>query len=222
MSTINESTRVNGLRVNTKILINESNNSDTNADSQTPGSGLFIKPSTVIGRSANVTGFLVTSSNETGKLEFSDPDGFLALGDLSDVTLTSPVENNLLSYDGTEWVNTPDISPDSVTITKSTVTQATDINTAVTLNASAGVITTVTPDTLAQVSDTFTVNNTSVLATSVVIAHIVDYGGAYGTNGLPVVNVDNIAAGSFDIVILNADMDTALGVGPLQIAITVL
>lgn len=201
MSTANlESKRFDGVSVNTKLVIGESNNADVNADAQTPGMGFFMKPSDVTGRTANVTGFLVTSSNESGKLEFSDPDGFLALGDLSDVTLTAPVANNLLSFDGTEWVNTGDITPDSVTFaTKATVTQETSITTGVTADGSAGIITTFLPATAADASDTFTVSNASVTTTSVVVAVISDYTGA----SLPTVRVGNVAAGSFDIVVQN-------------------
>lgn len=185
MSTANlESKRFDGVRVNTKLLIDESNNSDDNADSQTPGSGLFIKPSTVTGRTANVTGFLLASSNESGKVEF-----------------------------------TADITPESVTIEKGTVTQITSINTGVTVNAAAGVITTFLADTLADNTDVFTVTNSSVTATSVVLTNIQDYA---GTTGLPNVVVDNVAAGSFDIVIQNAGVAASVLDGVLQIGFAVL
>ncbi len=202
MSTANlESKRFDGVSINTKLVISESNNADVNADAQTPGMGLFIKPSDVTGRTANVTGFILTSSNESGKLEFSDPDGLLALGDLSDVTLTAPVANNMLVFDGTEWVNSGDITPDSVTFaTKVTVTQLTSITTGVTADGSAGIITTVAAATVADASDTFTVTNSSVTTTSVVVAVVSDYAGA----SLPNVRVNNVVAGAFDVVIQNA------------------
>lgn len=206
MSTANtQSPRFEDLRIVTSAKISESNNEDDNANTETPGSGFFMTPSTITGRTADVTGFLVTAENELGKFEWSDPDGFLSLGQLSDVTLTSPATNNLLSFNGTEWVNTNDITVTSVTYTKGTETQQTDITTAVTLNTASGVITTQAANAAAQGTNTFTVNNSTVLATSIVMVSILTYA---GTAGLPMVFVDNLTAGSFDVVITNVDEST--------------
>lgn len=217
MSTANlESKRFDGVSVNTKLVIGESNNADVNADAQTPGMGFFMKPSDVTGRTANVTGFLVTSSNESGKLEFSDPDGLLALGDLSDVTLTAPAANNLLSFDGTEWVNTDSIAPTAINMVKGTVTQATSLVTPVTLDTAAGVITTFTATTAIGAVEAFTVNNSSVLADSVVLVTVTTY------TGLSIVNaiVNNVVAGAFDIVVQN--IGAAILNAPLVISYVVL
>jgi hypothetical protein len=106
MSTANlQSKRFDNVNIITSILIDEANNAETTANAETPSSGLFLTPSTVAGRAADVTGFLVVAATEEGKLEFSDPDGFLSLDDLSDVTITDADENDLLYFDGTVWVN---------------------------------------------------------------------------------------------------------------------
>ena len=262
MSTANtSSSRISGLRVN-DVSVDEANNAGTNATSETPGTGLFLYPSTVAGRAADVSGFLVTSTNEYGKLQFSDPDGFLSLNDLSDVTITTPVVNQVLVYNGTLWVNgtTPagsaagsdtevqfnnaglldgdalftwdtatsilNVSGDitgviTLSIVKGTITQITSLVTPVTVNAGAGVITTVSATTLAVTSERFTVTNSEVIATSVVSLTLTDYSGTYVTDGIPVITVDNVGAGTFDVVVTNAHATLALA-GVLQISFTVL
>jgi len=211
---------LSGLKVLTSISIDEENNAGTNATSETPLSGLFINPSVVGGRPADISGFLVTSENEYGKLEFSNPDGFLSLDELSDVTITAAATNNLLSYNGTVWVNTDDVSVDSVTITKGTVTQITSLVTPVTVNASAGVITTFSATTAGLTVESFTVNNTSVLATSSVNVTQTRYGGTLVTNGIPQITVDSVAAGSFVINVTNLHTANALA-GVLNISFVV-
>jgi len=102
-----------------------------------------------------------------------------------------------------------------------TVTQITTIATGVTLDAYSGVITTVS-STLAAVTTTgFVVTNAAVGAGSVVIANVVNYGGTYETNGIPVVTVDTIAEGSFTIKLSNAHASNALS-GVLKIGFIVL
>jgi hypothetical protein len=215
MSTANlPSSRLSALKAE-DITIDEANNSGTNADSQTPGSGLFIVPSTVAGRAADVTGFLCTSANEYGKLEFSDPDGFLSLNELSDVTITTATTNDILSYDGTVWVNQTTATLTALTLPTSTVTQLTSLTTGVTLDSAAGTITTVSATTAADAVESFTVTNSAVLATSKVLISINDYTGA----SVPVVSVSTIAAGSFVVNVGNAG--AALLDDVLQIAFMV-
>lgn len=91
-----------------------------------------------------------------------------------------------------------------------TVTQLTSTATAVTNNAECGTITTFSQSAVANASDKFVVNNTQVLATDMIVLNIQDYAGVYGTNGIPHVNVDNISAGSFDIVVSNVHGTNAL------------
>jgi hypothetical protein len=99
-----------------------------------------------------------------------------------------------------------------------TVTQATNSETAVTSNGVAGVITTAALNEASTASTGFTVNNDKVLASSLVIACVVDYDGT--VNGTPVAQVDDIAAGSFVIRVTNAGsttLDAACKIGYLVI-----
>lgn len=99
---------------------------------------------------------------------------------------------------------------DTPLVTKANVTQATSITTGVTANGSAGIITTVSSTLAADATAEFTVTNSAVAATSVVLVSIADYAGTYGTNGIPVVNVDSIAAGSFKVDLSNVHSTNAL------------
>lgn len=80
----------------------------------------------------------------------------------------------------------------------STVTQATNASTAVTINAVCGQITTVALTTAGEAEEAFTVNNTTVDANDVVVVSTT-YAGA----GKPIVFVTNQAAGSFVMNITN-------------------
>lgn len=92
--------------------------------------------------------------------------------------------------------------------TYATVTQATNITTGVTVNATQGVITTVSLTTAAStVAGPFTVTNNKVLATSVVTA-TVEY--ANGKTGFPVCLVEAVAAGSFNVRLINVHTVAAL------------
>lgn len=85
--------------------------------------------------------------------------------------------------------------------TLGTVTQGTSITTGVTVNATKGVITTVSLTTAAStVAGPFVVTNSKVTATSVVQA-TVEY--ANGKTGFPVCLVENVALGSFNVRLLN-------------------
>jgi hypothetical protein len=102
---------------------------------------------------------------------------------------------------------------------RGTVTQLTSISTGVTLNKTSGTITTVSTVLASSAFAIFTVTNSTVSATSLVSAQITDYSIAYSGGGHPHVNVDNISAGSFDIVLMNSG-GSALG-GILKIQFTV-
>lgn len=101
-----------------------------------------------------------------------------------------------------------------------TVTQITSITTGVTINANAGVVTTVSATTAAVSKSTFTVTNSAVEAGSVVTASIEDYAGTYATNGIPVVNINNVVAGAFDVNLVNVHASNALA-GVVKIAFNV-
>lgn len=92
-----------------------------------------------------------------------------------------------------------DTDINKIQIDKTTVTQATNISTAVTCNSAAGVITTQTANAASDGSHTFTVNNSYVLSSSVVIVSICNYAGT----GIPVIRSNSISNGSFTITISN-------------------
>ncbi len=102
---------------------------------------------------------------------------------------------------------------------KGTVTQITSISTGVTLNTTAGTITTVSTTLAGGTSATFTVTNSTCTSQSIVQATIVNYTGTYATNGFPIVNINNIAAGSFQVTLCNIGAMALNGV--LKIAYTI-
>lgn len=83
---------------------------------------------------------------------------------------------------------------------KGTVTQITSVSTPVTLNTASGVITTVSQTLLSGGKSTFTVNNSLVTASSVILVSA-QYANA--SNGTPFVVVDSISAGSFSVTVTN-------------------
>lgn len=85
------------------------------------------------------------------------------------------------------------------------VTQITSAATGVTLSRVTGQITTVALTTAAAVEERFTVTNTAVAATDVIVL-----GTTYNGAGLPMLSVVNVTAGSFDVVISNVHATNAL------------
>lgn len=97
---------------------------------------------------------------------------------------------------------------DAVNGTLSTVTQATSITTGVTVNATKGVITTVSLTTAAGAAESpFVVTNSKVTASSIVLASV-EY--ASGKTGFPAVLVEAVALGSFKVRLLNAKASGSL------------
>ena len=92
--------------------------------------------------------------------------------------------------------------------TVGTVTQLTSITTGVAVNATKGVITTVSLTTAAGTSESpFVVTNSKVAASSIIITSV-EY--ASGKTGFPVVLVEAVAAGQFGVRILNAKASGSL------------
>jgi len=83
------------------------------------------------------------------------------------------------------------------------VTQITSVSTAVTLNVACGRITTFNSAAPGGTGFQFTVNNAAVDAESVIVANIVNYTGAYLTNGIPLLVIGNVVPGSFVFGIYN-------------------
>lgn len=110
---------------------------------------------------------------------------------------------------------------DGIEIDIGTVTQATSITTGVTLSKTAGIITTQSASTAAGAEDEFTVTNTKVGAGSIVLCNMIDYAGTLTTNGIPVVQVTDVSAGSFKVMVHNGHASNALS-GVLKIGFLVL
>jgi hypothetical protein len=107
---------------------------------------------------------------------------------------------------------------ESINLEKGAVTQATSISTAVTLNKSAGIITAVSSTLGTNGNANFTVNNSSVMADSVVLCNIVNYS---GSQGAPFSRVQNVTQGSFGVSLRNVDDINALN-GIVKFAFSVL
>ena len=134
-------------------------------------------------------------------------DIILKPGSFSTVVKTSHSSNtpgqSLEDY-VVQLLKSPSCCAKYVTLSKSTVTQATSIVTGVTINSPSGVITTVALTTAANAAELpFTVSNSYVKADSIVLANIVDYDPTTATNDLPLVYIDDIANGSFKVVVGN-------------------
>ena len=115
---------------------------------------------------------------------------------------------------------TGSITCDQLFTNKGTVTQATSITTGVSLNAVSGVITTVSATTAGASASDFVLTDGFIQTTSVVLITLLDYSGTIVTNGIPVVCVDNIAAGSCTIRIVNVHASNALS-GVLKIGFNI-
>jgi len=89
---------------------------------------------------------------------------------------------------------------DSFLGTNSTVTQQTNLSTAVTINAASGKITTVSSTLGSNGEQQFTVNNNTVLTTSTILV-TVEYPSA--SAGYPLASISAVANGSFSVDIKN-------------------
>mgnify|MGYP001583874947 CR=1 FL=1 len=88
----------------------------------------------------------------------------------------------------------------------SAVTQITTADTAVTISATSGQITTATLTAIAGAEHVFVVTNTSVKTTSVVTASMSTYTGT----GTPIISIGALTAGTFTVTISNVHASTAL------------
>ena len=84
--------------------------------------------------------------------------------------------------------------------------------TTVTVNALSGVILGFSQTLTASAAVTYTLSNTYIRSTSVVLVSVVGYSGTYdGTAGFPCVSVGSIATGSCTIVLFNPDAASLVG-----------
>lgn len=90
---------------------------------------------------------------------------------------------------------------------KVSVTQATNLGTAVTINAPSGWINTVTTSLATQGSTTFTCSNNCISTSKMVLASIQGY---TGTAGSPSVYVKSVSNGFFTLTVQNRDQTNPL------------
>lgn len=149
--------------------------------------GLLASDITAAGVGAGAGDFTISSTNGSMILR-----GGEAISDAVQITSTHSSGGVTLNT-GSGGVNFP----------RGTIAQAGALTNGVTLNLSSGIISTINTSLAALGTAVFTVINNRVVAGSVITVSIVSYTGTYFTNGLPVVNIDAIAGGSFDIRIIN-------------------
>lgn len=163
----------------------------------------------------------VNIASTSGKLQFTTSDttatAFAVTASLGGATVTTGTNGINLTTTGALRITTGNTG--IILAGAAAVTQITSIVTGVTVSGgNSGVITTFSAVTAAATTSVFTVTHPRCALTSVIIVNISDYA---GTTGLPSVSVDNILAGTFDIVIQNNHSAAALN-GVLKIAFFIL
>ena len=160
-----------------------------------------------LGDAAGATSLVVTDSADASVFDL-DSDG--ALTSIVSVTASGAVQGGSIT-DGTATLSSGSLTgaTDITAATYSTsgkgsVTQVTSASTGVTVNAASGKITTVSLTMASAGSETFTVTNSSVAATNIVLANVTSYTGT----GHVAASVHNITAGAFDLVIINTSGST--------------
>ena len=100
-----------------------------------------------------------------------------------------------------------DISTDSFSIEKQNVSQTTSNTTGVSVTKTCGVITTMPLTTPTAGSFSFTVSNDDAQTSSTVFANVISYA---STSGSPLVNVNNVTSGAFNLTVRNVDLTNPL------------
>ena len=202
---INIQTQIDVTANNINILCGDSSGGD--------GSSCFISSGvgSTNGGGINITGGVGTTNNGGG-INITGGDGNNDGGDI-ELTCGDGTTNNggnIILSAGVGAILSGRIDIQSpMNVIKTLVTQITNINTNVTINAGAGIITTVSNPLLGNLGvGIFTVNNSIVRATDSVLCNIVNYSGTFITNGIPIVYVINVTNGSFDIVVINIGLLT--------------
>jgi len=122
------------------------------------------------------------------------------------VDVIKQIINNYVDADSEQTLTnktltSPIINTGNVTLSKDTVTQTTNIITAVTLNSNSGVISTVVATLVAGNEATFTLKNDKIKTDSVILLQPeYDTGGA---TGYPIAITGNKIAGSCNIILKN-------------------
>lgn len=148
-----------------------------------------------------VTGATVLNGGltmDTNKFTVADTSGNTVIGGTLAVTGAVSAANAVLSSHATGGIG-------YATGAGGAVTQATDRTTGVTLNKICGTITTHNASLAAGAEATFTVTNSAVAATDVVVVSLQDK----SATALSIPFVTDVTAGAFDITLTNLDASTA-------------
>jgi len=200
------------------ILVEDSTPSVTTASGQTNTGFVTILGKTSGGlkvTTADATAFLVTATlaaQTTGTAALTIPDFGGVADEFTFKTKAQIMSNKIFVAPvlgvatGTSLAVTGAVTSSGGGVGYATgaggaVTQLTDATTAVVLNKLSGAITTVSLDLAAGVDVSFTLTNSTIAATDVVVASIKSYGGT--ADGIPVVSVVATAAGSCVLNIRN-------------------
>jgi len=107
---MSKSNNFESLRV-VSITLDESNNSSTYADIDTPAQGLFIKPSPgVPDRDADITGYILSSTDNDGKVEWVAPDTGTLPAPLQSIAGLTTTTNDMLYTIAPNTYNTSTIA----------------------------------------------------------------------------------------------------------------
>jgi hypothetical protein len=89
------------------VNLPEYNSSSSDADISFSGNGIFIVPTpNVPDRLNGISGYVIRTQNNEGKLVWHDPTQLgISLEDLSDVQITDRTINDLIIFDGSNWIN---------------------------------------------------------------------------------------------------------------------
>lgn len=85
------------------IFLKEYHREEDNSLSINKKLGLHIKPSKITGRKQSIKGFFLTSQDDTGKIGYSDPEGYLELDDIYDCAIKNPKEGDSLIFTKGKW-----------------------------------------------------------------------------------------------------------------------
>lgn len=127
-----------------------------------------------------------------------------SLLDFSHANSSNNIRVNDLIIDGDLSLENP------VKYNFSSVTQLTSISTAVTCDAVLGRVETVNTTLAANSTVAFTVNCDKIVSSQNIIMSLENYSGTYITNGMPIIEVGNVALGSFTVHLTNIHPSNAL------------
>ena len=216
-----QSASVDNLKLDGNTLSSTNTNGDINITPNGTGTVVVskanIQSGTIVSSNATITGGAISGVSFTGSftgLTAITSDSFFTSDAAAGLTLTG----NELTADGTDTDIDVELKPKGTgevpisgkfgyaTGTGGTVTQATDKSTGVTLNKLSGQITMNGASLGHQASVAFTLTNSFIDATDVVVVNIK----SGGTSAAYLVGVTAVAAGSCEINLFNAQASSSL------------